>query len=61
LQNEFNAAASQQRRRVHARRMEDPSSILPLLAAFLGPGNLPAEVFQKAAGERFLAATLRIL
>ena len=56
LQNEFDPAASERRRRVHALRMEDPSSILPLMAAFLGPGNLPAEAFEQAAGERFLAS-----
>ena len=55
LQNEFGPAASERRRRVHARRMEDPSSILPLMAAFVGPSNLPAEAFEGPVRERFLA------
>lgn len=56
LQNEFGAAASERRRRVHARRMEDPSCILPLMAAFVGPGSVPAEAFEGPARERFLAS-----
>ena len=57
LQNEFGPEASERRLRVHARRMEDPSIILPLMAAFLGPGNVPAEVFEGPVRERFLALT----
>ena len=56
LQNEFGPEASERRRRVHAMRMEDPSIIMPLMAAFIGPGNLPAEVFEEAAGRRFLGS-----
>jgi 2-polyprenyl-6-methoxyphenol hydroxylase-like FAD-dependent oxidoreductase len=56
LQNEFGPEASERRRRVHARRMQDPSIILPLMAAFVGPGNVPAEVFAGPVRERFLAA-----
>jgi 2-polyprenyl-6-methoxyphenol hydroxylase-like FAD-dependent oxidoreductase len=55
LQNEFGPAASERRRRVHARRMEDPSIALPLMAAFLGPASLPAEAFEGAVQDRFLA------
>jgi len=56
LQNEFGPDASARRRRVHARRLEDPTSVLPLMAAFLGPMNVPADVFEGPVRERFLAA-----
>ena len=54
LQNEFGPEASERRRRVHARRLEDPSILLPLMAAFVGPGNVPAEVFEGDVRGRFL-------
>jgi 2-polyprenyl-6-methoxyphenol hydroxylase-like FAD-dependent oxidoreductase len=56
LQNEFGPGASERRRRVHALRMKDPAIIMPLMAAFLGPGNLPPEVFEEPARGRFLGS-----
>jgi 2-polyprenyl-6-methoxyphenol hydroxylase-like FAD-dependent oxidoreductase len=55
LQNEFGPAASERRRRVRAAQMEDPTRVLPLLAVFVGPANVPAEAFEGPVRERFLA------
>jgi 2-polyprenyl-6-methoxyphenol hydroxylase-like FAD-dependent oxidoreductase len=55
LANEFGDAARERRRRARERQAEDPMLFLPLLAAFLGPHNVPPEVFEEATRERLLA------
>ena len=52
LENEFGPAGRERRRRARARQMEDPSLLLPLMAAFIGPENIPAETFAAQTRER---------
>jgi 2-polyprenyl-6-methoxyphenol hydroxylase-like FAD-dependent oxidoreductase len=55
IENEFGDAARERRRRVRERQMQDPTLLLPLFAAFLGPHNVPAEVFSEETRQRLLA------
>lgn len=55
LENEFGPLARERRRRVRERQMEDPSLLLPLFAALLGPDNIPAESFEESVRQRLLA------
>ncbi|MBI3759142.1 MAG: hypothetical protein HY269_05240 [Deltaproteobacteria bacterium] len=48
MENEFGDVARARRRRARERQMQDPSLMLPLFAAFLGPDNLPAETFEES-------------
>jgi 2-polyprenyl-6-methoxyphenol hydroxylase-like FAD-dependent oxidoreductase len=52
FENEFGPAARERRRRARERQMQDPSLLLPLMAAFLGPENIPAETFEPETRER---------
>lgn len=55
LMNEFGPAALERRRRARERQMQDPTLLLPLFAAFLGPHNLPADAFEEEVRERLFA------
>jgi len=55
LSNEFGAAARARRRRVRERQMQDPSLLLPLIAVFIGPENVPADTFEESTRQRLLA------
>jgi 2-polyprenyl-6-methoxyphenol hydroxylase-like FAD-dependent oxidoreductase len=56
LQNEFGPAASRRRRRVIERQTQDPMMMLPLMAAFIGPHNVPVEAFEPGVRDRLLGA-----
>jgi 2-polyprenyl-6-methoxyphenol hydroxylase-like FAD-dependent oxidoreductase len=55
LSNEFGDAARARRRRARDRQAQDPTLFLPLLAAFLGPHNVPAEAFDEGTRQRLLS------
>jgi 2-polyprenyl-6-methoxyphenol hydroxylase-like FAD-dependent oxidoreductase len=55
LLNEFGPMADERRRRVRERQMEDPSLLLPLMTALVGPYNVPADGFDEATRQRLLA------
>jgi 2-polyprenyl-6-methoxyphenol hydroxylase-like FAD-dependent oxidoreductase len=55
LQNEFGPAAVERRRRAHARQMADPTLLLPVMAVFVGPETVPAEMFAESVLERLFA------
>ena len=55
LNNEFGASARERRGRVRERQMQDPTLLLPLIAAFTGPDSVPAEVFEESTRQRLLA------
>jgi 2-polyprenyl-6-methoxyphenol hydroxylase-like FAD-dependent oxidoreductase len=52
FENEFGPAARERRRRARERQMQDPSLLLPLMAALIGPDNIPAETFEQQTRER---------
>ncbi len=52
FENEFTPAARARRCRARERQMQDPSLLLPLMAAFMGPENIPAETFEEQTRER---------
>lgn len=55
LNNEFGATARERRRLVRERQMQDPTLLLPLIAAFIGPDGVPAEVFDESTRQRLFA------
>ena len=55
LENEFGEAAQQRRRRVHQRRDEGPTFLHALIAGYVGPENVPAEVLEDDMIQRMLA------
>ncbi|HUI25947.1 MAG TPA: NAD(P)/FAD-dependent oxidoreductase [Candidatus Kryptonia bacterium] len=55
LSNEFGPVARERRRRVRERQMQDPTLMLPLFAAFLGPESVPAETFEESTRQRLFA------
>jgi 2-polyprenyl-6-methoxyphenol hydroxylase-like FAD-dependent oxidoreductase len=50
--NEFGPVARERRQRARARQMQDPSLVLPLMAAFVGPENVPADTFEEETRAR---------
>ena len=52
FENEFGPVARERRRRARERQMQDPTLLLPLMAAFIGPERIPAETFEPATRER---------
>jgi len=55
LNNEFGPAARARRGRVRDRQMQDPTLLLPLIAAFIGPDSVPAETFEESTRQRLFA------
>jgi 2-polyprenyl-6-methoxyphenol hydroxylase-like FAD-dependent oxidoreductase len=55
IENEFGERARARRKRVRERQMADPTLILPLFAAFLGPDLVPAEAFEETTRNRLFA------
>lgn len=55
IENEFGEAARARRRRVGERRAADIAFLLPLLAAFAGPEQVPPETFSDEMIARLLA------
>jgi 2-polyprenyl-6-methoxyphenol hydroxylase-like FAD-dependent oxidoreductase len=53
---EFTSEAQGRRRAVAQRLAADPDSVLPLLAIWKGPANVPAEAFGQAAWDRLLGS-----
>lgn len=52
MENEFDEAAKARSRRARERQMQDPTLLLPLFAAFLGPDGIPAETFEEDTRRR---------
>jgi 2-polyprenyl-6-methoxyphenol hydroxylase-like FAD-dependent oxidoreductase len=52
LENEFDATAKARSRHARARQAQDPTLLLPLFAAFLGPYAIPAEAFTEDTRRR---------
>jgi hypothetical protein len=52
LNNEFGIDARERRRRARERQMQDPTLLLPLMAAFIGPDNVPADAFDESIRQR---------
>jgi 2-polyprenyl-6-methoxyphenol hydroxylase-like FAD-dependent oxidoreductase len=52
LNNEFGPEARARRRRARERQIQDPALLLPLMAAFVGPDNVPADAFDESTRQR---------
>jgi 2-polyprenyl-6-methoxyphenol hydroxylase-like FAD-dependent oxidoreductase len=52
MENEFGENARARRARARERQMRDPTLLLPMLAALLGPDQLPAEAFDEETRRR---------
>jgi len=50
--SEFGPVARERRQRARERQMQDPSLLLPLMAAFVGPESIPADAFEPETRER---------
>jgi len=55
MENEFGDAARARRRCARERQLEDPTLLLPLFAAFLGPEAVPPETFTEETRRRLFA------
>lgn len=55
LLNEFGPEADERRQRVRERQTADASLLMPLMAALMGPHNIPAEAFEPATRQRLFA------
>src|SRR5688500_15715105 len=57
LEVEFGPAAEERRARAHAARAADPSLMLPVIGAFVGPENVPPFAFEAEHVARVLGGT----
>ena len=55
LLNEFGASARERRQRVRERQMQDPTLLMPFMAALVGPENVPPETFDESTRTRMFA------